>query len=37
MVTHYGIISAMTGINVDSGGVVAYNANTKVSKKILFE
>ena len=37
MVTHYGTISAMTGINVDSGGVVAYNANTKVSKKILFE
>ena len=37
MVTHYGIISAMTGINVDSGGVVAYNAKTKVSKKILFE
>ena len=37
MVSHYGTISAMTGINVDSGGVVAYNAKTKVSKKILFE
>ena len=37
MVTHYGTISAMTGINVDSGGVVAYNTKTKVSKKILFD
>ncbi len=37
MVTHYGTISAMTGINVDSGEAVAYNAKTKESKKILFE
>lgn len=37
MVTHYGTISAITGINVDSGGAVAYNAKTKESKKILFE
>ena len=37
MVTHYGTISAMTGINVDSGGAVAYNTKTEESKKILFE
>ena len=37
MVTHYGIISSITGINVDSGGAVAYNAKNKVSKRILFE
>ena len=34
MVTHYGTISALTGINVDSGGVVAYDVNTKRSIKI---
>ena len=34
MVTHYGTISAMTGINVDSGGAVAYDVNTKISIKI---
>ena len=31
MVTHYGTISAVTGIVVDSGGAVAYNATTKSS------
>ena len=35
MVTHYGTISAMTGIIVDSGGAVAYDVTTKISKKIL--
>ena len=34
MVTHYGTILAMTGINVDSGGVVAYDIKTKKSIKI---
>ena len=37
MVTHYGIITAMTGIFVDSGGAVAYNSKTNEYKKILFE
>ena len=34
MVTHYGTISAMTGINVDSGGAVAYDVKTRISIKI---
>jgi phosphohistidine phosphatase SixA len=37
MVTHYGTITAMTGIFVDSGGAVAYNSKTNEYKKILFE
>jgi len=37
MVTHYGIITAMTGIFVDSGGAVAYNFKNNEYKKILFE
>ena len=37
MVTHYGIITAMTGIFVDSGGAVAYNLKNNEYKKILFE
>ena len=37
MVTHYGTISAITGINVESGGVVVYNTKTKVSKMISLE
>jgi phosphohistidine phosphatase SixA len=34
MVTHQGIISAITGVSVKSGGVVAYNVKTKTSKII---
>ena len=37
MVTHQGIISAITGIHVNSGGAVAYNIKTKSSKVISFE
>ena len=37
MVTHYGTISAITGINVKSGEVVVYNTKTKVSKMISLE
>ena len=37
MVTHYGTISAITGIVVDSGGAVAYNANTKSSIEVLLK
>ena len=37
MVTHYGTISAVTGIVVDSGGAVAYNANTKSSIEVLLK
>lgn len=34
MITHYGTILAITGINVKSGEIVAYNTKTKVSKLI---
>ena len=34
MITHQGIISAITGVRVKSGGVVAYNVKTKTSKII---
>ena len=34
MVTHYGTISAVTGIVVDSGGAVAYNAKTNSSIEV---
>ena len=37
MVTHYGIIKAMTEIFVDSGGAVAYNLKNNEYKKILFK
>lgn len=37
MVTHYGTISAVTGIVVDSGGAVAYDPITKLSKEILLK
>ena len=37
MVTHYGTISAVTGIVVDSGGAVAYNATTKSSIEVLLK
>jgi len=37
MVTHYGTISAVTGIVVDSGGAVAYNAETKSSVEIMLK
>ena len=37
MVTHYGTISAVTGIVVDSGGAVAYNANSKASIEVLLK
>ena len=37
MVTHYGTISAVTGIVVDSGGAVAYNAKTKTSIEVLLK
>ena len=37
MVTHYGTISAVTGIVVDSGGAVAYNAKTKTFIEVLLK
>ena len=37
MVTHYGTISAVTGIVVDSGGAVAYNAKTNSSIEVLLK
>jgi broad specificity phosphatase PhoE len=37
MVTHRGVISAITGISVKSGGAVAYNIKTKTSKIISIE
>ena len=37
MVTHYGTISAVTGIVVDSGGAVAYNVKTKSSIEVLLK
>ena len=37
MVTHYGTISAVTGIVVDSGGAVAFNAITKASIEVLLK
>jgi len=37
MVTHRGVISAITGMSVKSGGAVAYDAITKKSKIILLE
>ena len=37
MVTHYGTISAVTGIVVDSGGAVAYNAKTNTSIEVLLK
>lgn len=36
MVTHYGTISAITGIVVVSGGAVAYNTKTNVAKEVTF-
>jgi broad specificity phosphatase PhoE len=37
MVTHRGVISAITGVNLPSGGAVAYNIKTKTSKIILIK
>jgi broad specificity phosphatase PhoE len=37
MVTHRGVISAVTGVNVNSGGAVAYNTKTETSKIISIE
>ena len=37
MVTHYGTISAVTGIVVDSGAAVAYNVKTKSSLEVLLK
>ncbi len=37
MVTHFGIIKAMTGSFVKSGGAVAYDTKTKESRIITFE
>ena len=37
MVTHYGTISTVTGIVVDSGGAVAYDVETKSSIEILLK
>ncbi|MCH6566328.1 MAG: histidine phosphatase family protein [Proteobacteria bacterium] len=37
MITHRGVISAITGVNVKSGGAVAYNIKSKTSKIILIE
>ena len=37
MITHQGIISAITGVSVKSGGGVAYNVKTNKSKIILID
>lgn len=37
MVTHQVVIQAITGISLPSGGVVAYNSNTKKSSRIMIE
>ena len=37
MITHQGIISAITGVSVKSGGGVVYNVKTKKSKIILID
>ena len=37
MVTHRGVISAITGLNVKSGGAVAYDIKTSTSKIISIE
>ena len=37
MVTHYGTISTVTGLVVDSGGAVAYDTETKSSIEILLK
>jgi broad specificity phosphatase PhoE len=37
MITHQGIISAITGIGVKSGGAVAYNVKTKTAKIIAID
>jgi len=37
MITHRGVISAITGVNVKSGGVVAYDIKSKTSKIISIE
>jgi len=37
MITHRGVISAITGVNVKSGGAVAYNIKSKTSRIILIE
>jgi broad specificity phosphatase PhoE len=37
MVTHRGVISAITGVDVKSGGAVAYNIKTKTSTIISIE
>lgn len=37
MITHRGVISAITGISVKSGGAVAYDTKTKKSKIIWIE
>jgi len=37
MITHRGVISAITGISVKSGGAVAYDTETKKSKIILID
>ncbi len=37
MITHRSVISAITGVNVKSGGAVAYNTKAKTSTIILIE
>jgi len=37
MITHRSVISAITGVNVKSGGAVAYNIKSKTSKILLIE
>ncbi len=37
MITHRGVISAITGVNVKSGGAVADNIKSKTSKIVLIE
>jgi hypothetical protein len=37
MITHSGVISAITGLNVKSGGAVAYDTITRGSRTILIK
>ena len=37
MITHRAVISAITGVNVKSGGVVAYDVKSKTSRIISIE
>jgi hypothetical protein len=37
MITHSGVISAITGLSVKSGGAVAYDTITRKSRTILIK